>query len=182
NAGARQLISRKSASLSYSAPSVIRTNVNVPRIVGGRQSVYFFPDIVLITEGNHAGAVTYEELGIHWSTTVFIESDGVPLDSKVVGQTWRFVNKNGGPDRRFNNNRQIPQVLYQEMELRGPADLQKLLQLSHVEDRSRFDAALNLLRSAVRNLVAKAVEHKSSHPEGSASHTLGESSDAAHVA
>ena len=31
------------------------------------------------------------------------------------GQTWRFVNKNGGPDRRFNNNIQLPIVLYGQL-------------------------------------------------------------------
>jgi hypothetical protein len=40
--------------------------------------------------------------------TRFIESEGVPADATVVDHTWRYVNKNGGPDRRFNNNRQLP--------------------------------------------------------------------------
>ena len=46
------------------------------------------------------------------STTRFIEDGWVPSDGTVVDRTWRYVNKNGGPDRRFNNNAQLPIVKY----------------------------------------------------------------------
>ena len=49
---------------------------------------------------------------LKYAMTRFIEGDGVPSDATVVDQTWRFVNKNGGPDRRFNNNVQLPIVNY----------------------------------------------------------------------
>jgi Protein of unknown function (DUF4236) len=152
NAGASHLITRKPVRLSYGVPSVIKTNVDLPCIVGGRQSIYFFPDIVLVTEANRAGAVSYEQLVVLWSNTVFVEDDGVPSDAQVVGQTWLYVNKKGGPDRRFKNNRQIPQVLYQQMGVQGPGGLQKILQISHVADRSGFDAALEGLRGLIKNL------------------------------
>jgi hypothetical protein len=42
----------------------------------------------------------------------------VPRDSTQVDTTWRFVNKNGGPDRRFNNNSQIPILQYGEVVMR----------------------------------------------------------------
>ena len=35
---------------------------------------------------------------IESGTSRFIESDGVPPDSQVVGSTWRYVSKSGGPD------------------------------------------------------------------------------------
>jgi hypothetical protein len=55
NAGASHLITRKLVRLSYGVPRVIKTNVDLPCIVGGRQNIYFLPDIVLVTEGNRAG-------------------------------------------------------------------------------------------------------------------------------
>jgi hypothetical protein len=57
NAGATRLITSQSVQLSYRPPRVMKTNIAVPAIIGGRQNVYFFPDIVLVTEGNRAGAV-----------------------------------------------------------------------------------------------------------------------------
>ncbi|MEI9931941.1 MAG: DUF4236 domain-containing protein [Rhizomicrobium sp.] len=152
NAGAGNLISRNQIRLAYGAPSVVKTNVSIPAILGGQQHIYFFPDVALVMRGRSAGAISYEQLETYWNTTIFIEEDGVPSDSVVVGQTWRFVNKNGGPDRRFNNNRQIPKVQYQQLGLRGPGSFQKLLQISKVADRGSFDVALRAMSRKVEQL------------------------------
>ena len=95
NAGAGHLITRKRATFGYSVPKEIKTNIYHPSIVGGRQALYFFPDVVLITEGNNVGAISYDDLNIYWNTTVFIEDDSVPSDARVDGYTWRFVNRSG---------------------------------------------------------------------------------------
>lgn len=153
NAGAGQLIGRKLAIFTHAVPPVLKTNISIPCIKGGKQHVHFFPDHVLIAEGRRVGAISYDLFEVLWNTTIFIENEGVPPDSQVVGHTWRFVNKNGGPDRRFNNNKQIPEVRYQQMGLRGSGGFQKILHLSRVEDRSTFDAALSGLRKSVASLI-----------------------------
>jgi hypothetical protein len=158
--GAGRLITRKRATFGYSVPKVIKTNVELPSIVGGRQAVYFFPDVALVTEGKNAGAISYNDLNVYWNTTVFIEDDAVPSDAQVVGYTWRFVNRHGGPDRRFNNNRRIPQVLYQQMGLHGTGGFQKILHISRVEDRGELDAALAGLRVLISCLERDASEIK----------------------
>lgn len=152
NAGASHLITRKVVQLSYASPPGVKTNVALPSIVGGRQNIYFLPDVVLVIEGARAGAISYGQLAVSWERTVFIEDDSVPRDSQVVGQTWKYVNKKGGPDRRFNNNRQIPQVIYQQMGIQGPGGLQKLLHISQVADRSGFDATLDRLGRLIDTL------------------------------
>jgi uncharacterized protein YecT (DUF1311 family) len=152
NAGAGRLITRRSAWLGYNTPSVLKTNISVPCIKGGRQGLYFLPDVVLVVEGSQAGALSYDQLQIYWNTTIFLETDGVPSDSLVLGYSWQFVNKNGGPDRRFKNNRQIPRAQYQQMGIEGGGNLRKVLHLSKVEDRGPFDTALSNLRNMVRGL------------------------------
>ena len=152
NAGATRLITRKRAIFGYGVPKVIKTNIDLPSIVGGRQNVYFFPDVIIIIEGSHAGAISYQELNIYWGTTVLVEDEGVPPDAQIVGYTWRYVNKRGGPDRRFNNNRRLPQVLYQQMGLQGPGGFQKILQLSRVADRREFDTTFAGLRGLIKIL------------------------------
>lgn len=49
----------------------------------------------------------------------FIEEETPPVDAAVVDQTWRQVNRNGGPDRRFNDNRELPIGLYGKIDLRA---------------------------------------------------------------
>ena len=47
-----------------------------------------------------------------FGVTRFVETDPVPKDAKIIGQTWLKVNKNGTPDKRFKNNRQVPVCEY----------------------------------------------------------------------
>jgi hypothetical protein len=148
NAGAKVLLTRSDARFSNGALSVIKTNINVPCILGGKQNIYFLPDFALVTQGSEAGAVSYKDLRIDWSVITFIEEGSVPSDSVVTGYSWKYANKNGGPDKRFKENRQIPNVRYQEMTLSSPSGLRKILQLSCVSDRSAFDKALSVLRDS----------------------------------
>jgi hypothetical protein len=152
NAGAGQLVRRQPARLTHGTPKVIKTNVDIPAIHGGRRSIHFFPDVALVLEGNTAGAIRYDQLDLEWQTTTFIEEDGVPSDSAVIGYTWKFVNKKGGPDRRFRNNRQLPKVAYLEMSIGGPGGLHKVLQFSRVLDHTGFDSALNELANFIKTL------------------------------
>lgn len=76
------------------------------------------------------GAVPYSTLKVEISPSRFIESELVPSDAKVVGQTWKYVNKDGGPDRRFKDNRKIPIALYEELHFSSPSGLNEVLQLS----------------------------------------------------
>jgi hypothetical protein len=168
NAGATDTSMRTRAKLGYSVPRVIKTNIDVPSIVGGRHSMFFFPDIVLITERNHAGAISYEDLVVLWDTIVFIEQKPVPSDSQVLGYTWQYVNKSGGPDRRFSNNRQIPQVIYQQMTAKGPNNFLKTLHFSLVGDRSGFDSALLGLRGMIRSVKPPQIESPSAPQSASA--------------
>jgi hypothetical protein len=70
--------------------------------------LYFLPDTILYRDHRGFGAVAYSDFQVRPSVTRFIESDTVPEDALIVDYTWRYVNKDGGPDRRFNNNRRFP--------------------------------------------------------------------------
>ena len=152
NAGASHIVSRKVTQLTNKAPSVVKTNISIPAISGGRRSVFFMPDVVLVLDGQRVGAIAYDELKIRWSDSIFLETGRVPRDAHVVGYSWQYVNRSGGPDRRFKNNRQVPRVMYQEMSLEGSGGFRKILQISQHADRSDFDGAIRELRAAVREL------------------------------
>lgn len=81
----------------------------------------------------------------------FVEEETPPADATVVDQTWRYVNRNGGPDRRFNNNRELPICLYGKIDLRASKGVNQRIQCSRVEAAERFVASLtaSLLESAI---------------------------------
>lgn len=129
--GAGTLLKRNRVLLRHNAPALISTNIAIPSIPVGNQTLYLFPDRILITEGGKVGAVAYTEAQITIGQTRFIENGMVPKDTQQVGETWQYTNRGGGPDRRFKNNRKIPIVLYREIHFTSGSGLNELIQVSN---------------------------------------------------
>jgi len=120
----------------------VDTNVEAPMLLAGRQRVYFFPDQVFVYDGSRVGAVGYPALRVTADTTQFIEQQTVPSDAQVVGSTWRYVNKSGGPDRRFNDNREIPIMLYGQLRVESDTGLREHFSCSRPEAAQRLADAI----------------------------------------
>jgi hypothetical protein len=133
NAGASSLISSVPIHVGCSNPPRVETNVAVPSISMGQARLFFLPDVILYWEAGTFGAVAYNDFRVEQSTTRFIEDGFVPTDATVVDRTWRYVNKNGGPDRRFNNNAQLPIAQYGVLILKSSRGLNIHLHTSSVQ-------------------------------------------------
>ena len=145
HAGASGLVQRNVTALRIAAPPDVKTNVPILSIGAGRQTLYFLPDRLLIYDAAGIGAISYRTLEIRVGSQRFIEDGGVPLDATVVDRTWRYVNKSGGPDRRFRDNRQIPICLYDELTFRTPSGLNETFQVSRAGLGEGFVAAVRHL-------------------------------------
>lgn len=150
--GAGQLVRRKRISVANGQPPYVKTNIAAPVLRLGANSLYFFPERLLVFGHNGVGAISYDDLSIVINEKRFIEDESVPRDAHVVDQTWQYVNKSGGPDRRFSNNRQIPVCLYEELWLNSPSGLNEVVQLSRTGLGAQLDRALQ----SMADLVAKA--------------------------
>lgn len=146
NAGATSIIDKRPTEFGYALPRVLKTNITPPFMKVGKETLYWLPDVVLVVESGKIGAVSYDMLEVLWQDSRFIEEGDVPRDARVVGQTWKHPNKNGGPDRRFANNRQLPICLYESIHLRSRNGLNELLQVSS-------NGRAQLLSAAARGLV-----------------------------
>ncbi len=150
HAGASNLLQRKPTSITKAEPPFVKTNVETIAIAVGRQTLYFFPDRVLVYDVNGVGAVNYSSLQITVNPTRFIEDEGVPTDAEVVDRTWRYVNKSGGPDKRFKDNRQIPICRYEQISLSSSTGLNEVLQVSRCGFGDKLSTAINFLAKAIR--------------------------------
>lgn len=133
NAGAGQLIKRTPVAgiAAHRVPlPYFVTNIHIPYLKLSNLEFYFLPERLLIKRGNVFAAVFYKNLQISGSTTRFIEEESVPRDAQIVDRTWRYVNKSGGPDRRFNNNRQIPICAYSQYTLRSDTGVYEVITTS----------------------------------------------------
>jgi hypothetical protein len=150
-AGASSLINCKIITLSNSPPKWIKTNIAVPKIPVGRQCLFFFPDRILIQEGNKFGAIRYNDITITIENSRFIETDSLTYDAKVVDQTWKYPNKDGEPDKRFNNNYVIPIILCTNIYFSSPQGLNELIQLSTPDISIDFIEAIKKLTLVISN-------------------------------
>lgn len=116
HAGCSVQVSRKDVRVEKCLPFPFKANVNAYAIFLADCKVVFLPDCVYVVRGTDFKALHYEEIRWHIGTVQFVESSP-PSDARVVGKTWQYVNKKGGPDRRFNYNPQLSECLYGEFEV-----------------------------------------------------------------
>jgi tetratricopeptide (TPR) repeat protein len=173
-AGATSLLTRKSISLSKGKIPFIKTNIDVPQIPVGKQFLAFMPDRLLVFESRAVGAVAYNDLEIDIEERPFIEDNTVPRDAKVIDYTWKYVNKKGGPDKRFKDNRQIPVALYEEIHFKSSAGLNELIQVSKTNVGESFRLAVQQLTKVNQDWQGKQLAKSHEHTQRSDS--LSESS------
>jgi len=130
HAGANTLIERHPTRCAPGSIKGLDLNIEAWAISVGSQEFLLLPDRLLVREGKQLAAVPYERLSAAHRSTSFVEDGPVPPDAKNIGTTWRFVNKSGGPDLRFNNNRQLPVLEYGELALQSGSGLNTLFQAS----------------------------------------------------
>jgi hypothetical protein len=89
----------------------VETNVRVNGIAHGSRAVYFLPERVLVIDGGMIRNVPYEALQAEVDSLEYVEAEGhVYRDSEVIGHRWKFINRDGSRDRRFNGNYELPAV------------------------------------------------------------------------
>ena len=69
----------------------------------------------------------------------YFEEGDLPSDATIVETVWRFSRPDGSPDPRHkNDNFEIPAVLYNLLDIRGPLGLEMHLMVSNRREAARF--------------------------------------------
>lgn len=130
-AGASSTVNRTACKVATNPPFPFRANVEIASFKTKKETLIFLPDKLFIMQRSKIGALNYSDITSSSHTTRFIESERIPKDCQVVGQTWKYVNKSGGPDRRFKDNKQLPICLYGELELSSTSGLNTVIMYSN---------------------------------------------------
>jgi hypothetical protein len=159
HAGAGSVVRRTVIEPTRGLPRRLRSELTFPTLRAGSQTLYFLPDCLLVLEGRRAGALGYHEVRGQSGTTRFIESDTLSPDARVVGETWQYVNKDGRPDRRFANNRQLAICEYGTLRLGSASGLTEEFQASLPDVFPAFTEAIReMARSSPVDRSAESVE------------------------
>lgn len=131
SAGASRIVKRSLCKAKKKIPFPFSTNIVTVSFDFNKETLIFFPDKLFIIQGLKIGALNYDDITISLGTTRFIEYSRVPIDAKIVDRTWKYVNKSGGPDRRFSHNKELPVCLYGQIELKSSSGLNTIIMFSN---------------------------------------------------
>jgi hypothetical protein len=117
----------------------IKADVPVWGIEAAGGTVFFFPEGTLLYKNDRYEPVSYDALKMTISSGRFFEEGDLPSDATVVETVWRFSRPDGSPDPRYkNDNVQIPVVLYNLLDIKGPSGLGMRLMVSNRRAAARF--------------------------------------------
>jgi len=142
-------IGRDHVTFSLGTCDLIQWEQKVPHLQNAKGGdLYLYPGFILYRAGKEAfSVIDYHDVEGKAVSVSFQEEEGVPKDSKVVGQTWAKANKNGSPDRRFARNNQIPIALYAAVTFKSLSGLWEEFQFSNPDRPVRFAFVASFAKS-----------------------------------
>lgn len=111
-----------------------------------------FPGFCLMRDRASAdyALIDIRELSVDFDQTQFIETEAVPLDSTIVGETWAKTNRDGSRDRRFRDNYQIPIALYGKLVFSSRTGVSEAYHVSDAAAAAAFADAYRAFQQAIR--------------------------------
>ena len=140
--GATNSIARNTIKILKGTPWYINSNIDIYYISDGYKKICLTPDRIIILNGFKVFDSNYVESGI------------IPKDAKVIGYTWKYVNKKGGPDKRFKNNRKLPVCDYGGLKVNSYSDINFRMQFSNIDLTEELIEYLNIFQE----IISKEVE------------------------
>lgn len=146
NAGASTLINRSTSLLSQKPPFYLECNYPILSFSNNNEKILILPDKLLIIKNGKIGVLSFDDISFDISSSNFIEDGSVPSDAKILGYTWKYVNKNGSPDKRFKDNKQIPKCQYGVIHMTSSTGLNIILQCSNITKTLEFGNLINNIK------------------------------------
>ncbi len=148
---ASESITRKQVKFGFGNLDIIKSKFDALHFENAKGGdLYIYPAFIAIVDSNKKfGLIDIKEVEFDFISNQFMEEEGVPSDSNVIGNTWAKVNKNGSPDKRFKDNYQIPICLYGNIEIRSSTGLNEAYCLSNHDKAEQFSNTFKTYQKAV---------------------------------
>ena len=127
------------------------------------KTIYLYPSFAIIGQSiTDFEIITVDKISTRYKPTRFIEEGVRPVDAKQVGTTYKYINRNGEPDRRYSNNPILPVLLYGDITLQP---FWVTYQVSNSDAALRFDLAFKTWQAAYMSAKEKRYDNTEIEPE-----------------
>jgi hypothetical protein len=147
---AEKHVDRERVTFSLGMCDLIQWEQKVPHLqnVNGGD-LFLYPGFILYRAAREAfSVIDFHDVNGKCDLVKFQETESIPSDAKVIGQTWAKANKDGSADKRFANNHQIPIVAYASLALKSEKGLWEEFHVSNPERLVRFLNSFNAFVSS----------------------------------
>lgn len=155
---AQRAVNRHPVTFEFSSTDLIQFSGRAMRFqnING-DDILIYPGVAVIPRADGVFAlIDIRELQISAEGVGFHETEGVPRDAEVVGQTWAKTNKDGSPDRRFKDNFQIPICRYAQISFRSKTGMMEDYMVSNAEAAFAFVETVKAYQKALAETEAPA--------------------------
>ena len=108
----------------------VDTNAETFTLEGGPIKLIFLPDSIFIKQNGKLNALGFNEIQMNMGKMTFLEDERVPNDATLLGNTYEHTNKDGSPDKRYKENKEVAIVEYGFMSLYKEPGLDTLIVFS----------------------------------------------------
>ncbi|MCI8984797.1 MAG: DUF4236 domain-containing protein [Lachnospiraceae bacterium] len=141
--GATSALNRIPTQIGFVLPYYLRSNINLPVIPmnKAKETLIILPDSILLVKKNKVGAVKYTDINIDIYAIGEICTKAPAYDCKYSKNVWLYANKDGSPDMRHKDNKQLPVYEIGRIDISSPNGLDIRLAFSNTDVLEKFKTA-----------------------------------------
>lgn len=138
--GASSAYNRQPAKFNFILPYFLHSNIQLPVIRMKKESevLIILPDCILFIQKGKVGAIKYENLTFDIYAIGEICEKAPTSDCKFAKNVWLYANKDGSPDKRHNDNRQLPVYEIGRIDISSKSGLDIRLAVSSTDILEKF--------------------------------------------
>jgi len=103
---------RETVKISKKYPWYVSNVVNMHYVKLRNEKIYFTPGYLVVEKGGLAKGYSYNNIGITNTYDECREEGIKPSDAVVIGETYKYLTRDGMPDKRFSYNPKVPVCNY----------------------------------------------------------------------
>lgn len=148
-------VAREKVGFELGQCDLIQWDQKIPHLKNAKGGdIFLFPGFILYRAAKEAfSLIEYQDVSGKATNINFQETEGVPSDSKVIGQTWAKANKDGTRDRRFADNYEIPIAQYGAVSLTSENGLWEEFHFSNLQKMVNFFEAWHIFAGSFERVA-----------------------------
>ncbi len=135
--GASSSLDMEPIKIKEKTPKFLKTDETCYYIKCRAEEYFILPDMLVVLSKNSLSAIALDDLDILITDTEFVTGTP-PKDATILYYTWKFVNNDGSPDRRYKNNVRLSVIQSGQIDFTTTKGLRVRLQLSSIEKALLF--------------------------------------------